>query len=227
MSKPDFRTLCADIVLASDAVSHDAAAAEGDFEAAIDNARTALDVQPEPVAPTDFDDKFRSWYSDRYGRSYVSLHGIALVECVEWTRFALARWGALAIQPVAVTNEELLEMASNALGYVHIRVDSKELEANGEELIAYARAVLARSLTPTIQPVPVTPTNEEIEEAAKLIYASMRFAVPGNHYTRDWVERGNSLMQDEARRTARIILTGAPMPVTTLGEFINTINQES
>jgi len=156
MSKPDFRTLCADIVLASDAVSHDAAAAEGDFEAAIDNARTALDVQPEPVAPTDYDDKFRSWYSDRYGRSYVSLHGIALVECVEWTRFALARWGALAIQPVAVTNEELLEMASNALGYVHIRVDSKELEANGEELIAYARAVLARSLTPTIQPVPVS-----------------------------------------------------------------------
>jgi hypothetical protein len=46
--------------------------------------------------------------------------------------------------PMAPTDEELLEAASNPLGYVHIRVDSKELEANGEELIAYARAVLAR-----------------------------------------------------------------------------------
>jgi trimethylamine:corrinoid methyltransferase-like protein len=49
-------------------------------------------------------------------------------------------------------------------------------------------------------------TDEEIEEVAKLIHASMRFAVPDNHYTRDWVERGNSLMQDEARRTARAVL---------------------
>jgi hypothetical protein len=53
----DFRALCADIVFASDAVSHsrysfDAAAAEGDFKAAIDNARTAL-AQHEPVGPTD------------------------------------------------------------------------------------------------------------------------------------------------------------------------------
>jgi hypothetical protein len=49
MSKPDYKALCADIVRASDAVSHDAAAAEGDFEAAIDNARAALEAQPEPV----------------------------------------------------------------------------------------------------------------------------------------------------------------------------------
>jgi hypothetical protein len=55
-------------------------------------------------------------------------------------------------------------------------------------------------------PPPKPPTDEEIEEAAKLIHASMRFAVPDNHYTRDWVERGNSLMQDEARRTARVVL---------------------
>jgi len=56
------------------------------------------------------------------------------------------------------------------------------------------------------QPEPQGPTDEAIEEAAKLIHASMRFAVPDNHYTRDWVERGNSLMQDEARRTARAVL---------------------
>jgi hypothetical protein len=53
-------------------------------------------------------------------------------------------------EPVAPADEELLEMASNALGYVHIRVDSKELEVDGEELIAFARSVwrLARYGTP-------------------------------------------------------------------------------
>ena len=45
----DFRALCAAIVSASDAVEHDASAAEGDFLAAIDNARAAL-AQAEPVA---------------------------------------------------------------------------------------------------------------------------------------------------------------------------------
>ena len=42
----DFRALCAAIICASDAVGHDASAAEGDFLAAIDNARAAL-AQPE------------------------------------------------------------------------------------------------------------------------------------------------------------------------------------
>jgi hypothetical protein len=51
-------------------------------------------AQPEPVAPTDLDAEFRGWYVDRYGRPYFG--GIALVECVEWTRFALARWGTPA-----------------------------------------------------------------------------------------------------------------------------------
>jgi hypothetical protein len=67
------------------------------------------------------------------------------------------------------------------------------------DLINLARAALA-------QPEPVGLTNEAIEQAAKWIHASMRLAVPNNHYTRDWVERGNSLMQDEARRTARAVL---------------------
>jgi hypothetical protein len=72
-----------------------------------------------------------------------------------------------------------------------------------------ARAVLKRwGRSPAIEPVPVSepPTDKEIEEAAKLIYASMRFAHPDRSCTRDWVERGNSLMQDEARRTARAVL---------------------
>jgi len=51
MSDPDFRALCADIVLAAGACQHDAAAAEGDFEAAIDNAAAALArTEPESAA---------------------------------------------------------------------------------------------------------------------------------------------------------------------------------
>ena len=74
--------------------------------------------------------------------------------------------------------------------------------------------------TALAQPEPVGPTDEEIEKTAKLIHASMRFAVPDNHYTCDWVERGNSLMQSEARRTARAVLarygtpTIQPVPVS-------------
>ena len=67
---------------------------------------------------------------------------------------------------------------------------------------------------------PVAPTDEAIEEAAKLIHASMRLAVPDNHYTRGWVGRGNSLMQDEARRTARTVLARWGTPA-------NTINQDN
>jgi len=48
-----------------------------------------------------------------------------------------------------------------------------------------------RACAALAQPEPEGPTDGEIEEAAKLIHASMRFAVPDNHYTCDWVERGN------------------------------------
>jgi hypothetical protein len=81
------------------------------------------------------------------------------------------------------------------------------------------------------QPEPVSPTDCEIEEAAKLIYASMSFVVPDYYCPPPliWVERGNSLMQDEARRTARAVLArwGRPTPpapepveVAELGELI-------
>jgi hypothetical protein len=62
---------------------------------------------------------------------------------------------------------------------------------------------------------PEGPSVEQIEAAAKLIYASMRFAVAEEgRGVCDWVERGNSLMQDEARRTARAILAGRDCPAT-------------
>jgi hypothetical protein len=63
---------------------------------------------------------------------------------------ALKEIGAALAQPepVAPTDEELMESAAKALGYVYIRVDSRELEADAGELLAFARAVLARWGTP-------------------------------------------------------------------------------
>jgi hypothetical protein len=60
-------------------------------------------IEPVPVAPANLEllAEFRSWYGDRYGRSYFG--GIALKECVEWTQFVLARWGRPAIEPVPVS----------------------------------------------------------------------------------------------------------------------------
>jgi hypothetical protein len=92
--------------------------------------------------------------------------------------------------------------------------------------LPYEAAAMQRARAALAQPEPQRMTDEEIEEAAKLIHASMRFAVPDNHYTRDWVERGNSLMQDEARRTARVVLERCsrpaiePVALTTDAAFV-------
>jgi len=78
-------------------------------------------------------------------------------------------------------------------------VNADSYYGENRDAVDRARAALA-------EPEGEGPTDGEIEEAAKLIYASMCSAVPDYHCTRDWVERGNSLMQDEARRTARAAL---------------------
>ena len=96
---------------------------------------------------------------------------------------------------------ELADRLDDALTYT-VQSDT---ERSMRQLIARTRAELA-------QPAPEGPTDGEIEEAAKLIYASMRFAVPDYYITCDWVERGNSLVQDEARRTARAILARFARP---------------
>ncbi len=99
-------------------------------------------------------------------------------------------------EPQGPSDEDLIELFNeNDWNYI-----------SPETFIDIARTVLEAWGRPAIEPVPQGATDGEIEEAAKLIHASMRFAVPDNHYTRDWVERGNSLMQDEARRTARAVL---------------------
>lgn len=69
------------------------------------SAVAALDAalaQPEPQGASDEEiaADFRCWYNERYYHSYFG--GIALVECIEWTRYALARYTRPAIEPVPV-----------------------------------------------------------------------------------------------------------------------------
>ncbi len=92
--------------------------------------------------------------------------------------------------------------------------DRWEIE-NAATLLRQMESQLVESQLAALRGVPVPePSAEQTEEAAKLIYESMRFAVPDRKLTRDWVERGNSLMQDEARRTARAVLACWDHPAT-------------
>jgi hypothetical protein len=59
-------------------------------------------------------------------------------------------------EPVAPTDEELLESAAKALGYKSIPSDETCPIVEAGELLAFARAVLARWGTPANQPVPVS-----------------------------------------------------------------------
>jgi hypothetical protein len=60
-------------------------------------------AQPEPEVAGLSDDAieadFRSWYNERYHHHYFG--AIPLVECIEWTRYALTRYGTRP-QPVPV-----------------------------------------------------------------------------------------------------------------------------
>lgn len=80
-----------------------------------------------------------------------------------------------------------------------------------EPMVRRAQEALDYGIPAT--PPPLKVEDEQIEAAAKLIYASMRFAATDSHGVCDWVERGNSLMQDEARRTARAVLNSQDRPV--------------
>jgi hypothetical protein len=59
-------------------------------------------------------------------------------------------------EPQGPTDDELLEVAAQALGYKSIPSDETCLTAEAGELLAYARAVLARWGCPAIKPVPVS-----------------------------------------------------------------------
>jgi hypothetical protein len=61
--------------------------------------------QPEPEVAGLSDDAieadFRSWYNERYHHHYFG--AIPLVECIEWTRYALTRYATPQPAPVPVT----------------------------------------------------------------------------------------------------------------------------
>jgi hypothetical protein len=69
-------------------------------------------------------------------------------------------------KPVAPTEEALLECAAKALGYRHIPKSETCLTAEADELLAFARAVLARYGTPAnnLAPAPVARPFEEWHE---------------------------------------------------------------
>jgi len=50
---------------------------------------------------------FRVWWKDRFGSPYFG--AIPLVACIEWTRFALARWGGAAVPLKAPPTDDDIE----------------------------------------------------------------------------------------------------------------------
>jgi hypothetical protein len=95
-NKPtDWQALCADIIRASD---------EGDFLAAIDNARLAL-AQPEPEGLTDGDTPdFDSIFHEHAGhqtQAFMPLMDVQEFSEASWE--ILARWGRAAVVPVPVS----------------------------------------------------------------------------------------------------------------------------
>jgi hypothetical protein len=98
----DFRALCAELVEAYEWCINRYMTAPFNKDALVYRTRTAL-AQPEPQEVTDEEiaADFRGWYNERYYCSYFG--GIMLVECIEWTRYALARYTRPAIEPVPVS----------------------------------------------------------------------------------------------------------------------------
>ena len=142
-----------------------------------------------------------------------------VVAILEIVRTALSRWG----RPAAAAPAPGENLPSNYIDREHTGQDRELLEAfyracaaeggTADEIhLRGIKAVLAACSAAPPSPEP-GPSDEQIEDAAKLIYASMRFAVSDSHGACDWVERGNSLMQDEARRTARAVLNSQDRPV--------------
>jgi hypothetical protein len=98
----DFRALCAAIIRASDAADYDASAAEGDFLAAIDNARAALDepeggTSVEQVAQIVYENAILATapdYAKPHWPSWADLpNSDARIYALNTAEIILARWG--------------------------------------------------------------------------------------------------------------------------------------
>jgi hypothetical protein len=108
MPETNYRALCVELLQFGDQAG-EIAANEGLWpdcdpgpDSLLDRARAAL-AQPELEVAGLSDDAieadFRSWYNERYHHHYFG--AIPLVECIEWTRYALTRYGTRP-QPVPV-----------------------------------------------------------------------------------------------------------------------------
>ncbi len=109
--------------------------------------RTAL-AQPEPEVAGLSDDAieadFRSWYNERYHHHYFG--AIPLVECIEWTRYALTRYATPQPEPEGVTDEEIEQEA----------IANADTDDEYRAFKSGAFFVQERISRPTIKPVPVS-----------------------------------------------------------------------
>ena len=69
-------------------------------------------------------------------------------------------------------------------------------------------------------------STPQVEAVAEAIYDAMRDPIGGGE-DKPWVPRGNSLMQDEARRRARAALGAAPQPSEGRVDLFATQLQET
>ncbi len=120
--------------------------------------------QPEPEVAGLSDDAieadFRSWYNERYHHHYFG--AIPLVECIEWTRYALTRYatpqpapeGVELPQAGTVESADAMEQIATETG-LEWNCDVGMYLCSVHDLEAIARAVLTHFARPTIEPVPV------------------------------------------------------------------------
>jgi hypothetical protein len=109
-STPNYQALCAEILQKLDQYED---GQRVDWDAWRNNARAALEAQPEPVAPTPTDEEIGEWHDQcadltRLGEvDHYWAFDLRSDEVAGVVRAALARWGRPAIQP------EVIEAVSN------------------------------------------------------------------------------------------------------------------
>ena len=168
MSYPDCRALCAELL---DALLSESGPAMGQWSDLIARARAAL-AQPEAATPTD-DELLRTFGGAKRDHCYDGPiddwpRKAERAATIHALRVVLARWGGpAALQPKAIepTDEELCEMYDE---HCYIHDDAEDPHdwwgsMDKGEFVTAARAVLAHWSQPVAAPVPMSPTDEDLE----------------------------------------------------------------
>jgi hypothetical protein len=189
--------------------------------------RTALaQSEPEVVGLSDdaIEADFRSWYNERYYRSYFG--GIALVECIEWTRYALTRYATPQPEPegpsVETMAQTVYENAMLATAPEHARPhwpswsDLPNSDARIHSLNT-AEIILTRYARPTIEPgvaaerFEFSVFNSEYEEQAGGNAPTYAQALSeGQHYLSQYSQDGPHSL--EIRRVEVLPHNALPVP---------------